>query len=262
MSNLHKAFCVVVMSMSLAACGGGEGGDGGRDVPSVDVVSVDNPSAPETGSDVPTMGGGCGNEYRPCNPVTNAGCMAGQGCYTAGPAMSVCAMAGRGVVGTACMTPDECQEGLGCIGGKCAKWCCMQGDNTPCRTGANGRPGALCNVDVNAGSIFACSYVDNCSVHSQNCPNMGDVCLLAGADGTVQCGRSNGTGMPNMHCMSLNACPRGYACAGPDAANSNCRQFCDPTGMAMGDFVRCPAGFMCGRLNGQPPNIGICIPMM
>ena len=40
-----------------------------------------------------------------------------------------------------------------------------------------------------------------------------------------------------------------------------CRQFCDPSGMSMGMFARCPMGFTCGRLTGQPATIGVCNPM-
>ena len=260
MSNFTKAICTAIMSVSLMACGTEAMRDSGVGDVIIDSGVANTGDVPTPPIDMPTAAS-CGGEYRVCNPVTNMGCMAGQACYVAGPGMGTCAPAGRGGPGTMCMGPEACQEGLGCIGGKCAKWCCTMGDNGPCRTGANGRPGAICNVNVMAGSILACSYVDNCSVHSQNCPNMGEICLLAGPDGTVQCGMSNGTGMPNMTCDSLNACPRGYACAGTMAA-SNCRRFCDPTGMAMGDFVTCPMGFTCGRLNNQPANICICNPMM
>ncbi|MDP3274368.1 MAG: hypothetical protein Q8Q09_04185 [Deltaproteobacteria bacterium] len=206
----------------------------------------------------------CGADYTTCNPVANTGCMAGQACVVTNPAMrmSMCVTAGRAAFGAACMTAEDCQEGLGCLSNRCARWCCGAGDNTACRTGPGSRPGAICNINVNNSGLFACSLPSDCNLHQQNCPTAMDNCILAGNDGTVQCVTPTAGAVPGRACMFLNDCPRGYLCIGT-MGTSTCRQVCDPTMMATGDFSRCAAPMTCGRLTGAPMNVGVCgTPMM
>ncbi len=215
----------------------------------------------------PGDGGGtgvCGAAYSPCDPVANTGCMAGQACaiMNAATHTSVCITAGRGAFGAACASPEDCQEGLGCIGSKCARWCCGQGDNATCRGMPGGRAGAICNINVMGTGLFACSLPDNCDVHQQNCMTATDACVPIGADGTTQCVTPIAGAMAGAACSTLNGCPRGHICVGPEGM-ATCRQICDPTSMAMGMFSSCPAPMTCGRITGAPMNIGACTaPMM
>jgi hypothetical protein len=228
---------------------------------------ADAMTMPEAGPP-PTDGGGggemCGSMFSPCNPVTNQGCPAGQACVLMNAAMrrSACVPAGRGAFGAACMSAEECQEGLVCLGNKCTRWCCGSGDNATCRSMPGGRPGAICNINVRDTGLFACSLPDNCDVHQQNCMNMTDSCVPVGADGTTQCITPNAMARPGGPCMFLNDCPRGHICVGPEGMTT-CRPVCDPTGMAMGTFSRCAAPLTCGRVTGGPMNVGVCtMPMM
>ncbi len=279
MSKMLRSAATVAVLSALTACGPME--PAGRDAAAdaridtgVNTPDGTNPPADtgvnppaDSGVNPPGDGGGsmtCGAAYSPCDPVTNRGCPAGQACAIANQMMrmSTCIPAGRGAFGATCMTPEDCQEGLGCIGGKCARWCCGSGDNTTCRGMPGGRPGAICNINVTGTGLFACSLPDNCDIHQQNCMTATDACVPIGADGTTQCVTPVMGAMPGAACNSLNSCPRGHVCVGPEGMGT-CRQVCDPTNMAMGTFSRCTAPMTCARVNGFPANIGVCTtPMM
>lgn len=276
MSKMLRCSAAVLVVSALAACGTPEpmrdaSADARADSGSMsmdDVVTpVDTGVLPSDGGSMMTGDGGgsmsCGSIYSPCDPVTNAGCMAGQMCAIMNSTthVSVCVDAGRGAFGATCMGPEDCQEGLGCIGGKCARWCCGSGDNTTCRSAPGGRPGALCNINVMGTGLFACSLPSDCSVHQQNCMDAMQACVPIGMDGTTQCVTPVAGAMPGGSCSSLNGCPRGYICVSSMGGASSCRQICDPTNMAMGMFATCPMGQTCGRINGLPTNVGSCSAM-
>lgn len=275
MSKMLRCSAVILVVGTLAACGTPSSmedamadarGDSGS-------MSMEDARMPNDANVVPSDGGGmmgdsggsmtCGAAYAPCNPVTNAGCPAGQVCVIMNQEMrrSVCIPAGRGTFGDSCMSPEDCQEGLGCIGGKCARWCCGLGDNSTCRSTPGGRPGAICNINVMGTGLFACSLPDDCDVHQQNCANPMQACVPLGADGTTQCVTPVSGAMPGGSCDALNGCPPGYLCIGAMGGTSTCRQICDPTSMAMGMFSRCPSGQTCGRVGGLPMNVGVCSAM-
>lgn len=272
MSPLLRASAIALLSCSVAACGSDPNmnPDGARpdvtgDATMLPDVQGDGSNPPVDTGITPSDGGGgtCGGAYSPCDPVTNRGCMAGQMCVIANPMMrqSRCIDAGRGAFGAACTGVEDCQEGLGCIGGKCARWCCEGGDNATCRSMPGGRPGAICNINVGNSGLFACSLPDDCDVHQQNCPTMGDNCVPAGMDGTTQCFTPMMGAMPGQSCNFINDCPRGHLCVGPRGM-STCRPICDPTGMASGPFASCAMGMMCQGVSGLPRNVGVCSPMM
>lgn len=268
--------CATVLALSaLAACSPPEtpGRDAGPDSSADTGVSQPDGSTTDTGvvtdTGVPSDGGGsmtCGSMYSPCDPVANTGCMAGEMCVIMNQTMrqSTCVPAGRAAFGAACMSAEDCQEGLGCIGGKCARWCCGTGDNTTCRSMPGGRAGALCNINVNGTGLFACSLPDNCDLHQQNCMTATDACVPVGTDGTTQCVTPVMGATAGGACSSLNGCPRGHICImAAGAMTSTCRQICDPTMMATGSFASCPMGQTCARINGLPANVGSCTtPMM
>jgi hypothetical protein len=275
MTTMLRALAGVCLVVSIGACSPEpttppSPRDGGSDVttpgPEASVPTTDAGTQPEAGpGPAPTdAGAACGSMFSPCNPVTNQGCMPGQACVLSNAMMrtTTCVAAGRGAFGAACMNAEDCQEGLACLSNKCTRWCCGSGDNATCRSMPGGRPGAICNINVQNAGLFACSLPDNCDVHQQNCMNMTDNCVAIGMDGTTQCVTPNAMAMPGAACRFLNDCPRGHICVGPEGM-ATCRPVCDPTGMAMGTFSRCAAPLTCGRVNGLPMNVGVCtMPMM
>jgi len=275
MSKMLRCSAAVLLVAALAACGSPEPmrdaspdarGDAGSMSMADAMVPVDTGVSPTDGSTMMMGDGGsmtCGAIYSPCNPVTNAGCAAGQMCVIIDSMtrMSVCVPAGRGAFGAACTSDDDCQEGLNCIGSKCTRWCCGLGDNGTCRGTPGGRPGAICNIEVEGTGLFACSLPDNCDVHQQNCMDAMQACVSIGADGTTQCVTPIAGATPGGACSALNGCPRGYICVSSMGGASTCRQICDPTNMSMGMFSTCPMGQTCSRINGQPMDVGACIAM-
>jgi hypothetical protein len=272
MSIMLRACSSVAIMCALVACGPEMNNPQDvRPSDASDVTVADTGVTPTDGSGpadtgvTPTDGGGgaCGSAYSPCDPVTNTGCMAGMMCVIMDPMArrSACVAAGRGAFGAACMTANDCAEGLGCIGDKCSRWCCGSGDNSTCRGMPGGRAGATCDINVTNTGLFACSLPDNCDVHRQNCPTAGDNCYPISMDGTTQCNAPRMGAMPGASCMFRNDCPVGHICVGT-MMMSTCRRLCDPTGMAMGTYAMCPAGMMCGRVGGLPTNVGVCSAMM
>lgn len=244
------------------------------DVPRVDMgMGVDTPP---TGTCPTAMLG-------PCNPVTSAGCMTSQGCYTVGEpdggVTGMCATPGTGGNETPCNGGNDCLQGFACLGmgtgpNHCVKLCCGVGDNDTCRNGIGAIHGATCSVQITGLPFFGCQAATACDWFAQDCAN-GNSCMPTDTAGTTSCTTPVGTGTEGANCGSGTgavACARGYLCimsgsdAGPAAV---CAHLCDPSYVAGTDAGTtpdggvsraCPTGLNCHPVNGTPPNYGVCAP--
>jgi hypothetical protein len=277
---MHKSSLALLAVIALATAGcpapmpGPDAGDSGT-TNDVRTNPNDGGTNPNDGGTNPNDSGGpvnCGSGMGPCNPVTNAGCQAGEACVRAmtsgGQVTTQCVTAGTAGFGGDCTQPTDCREGFVCLStGKCHKLCCGAGDDSTCRdTAGGGLPNATCSIQISdqgggATGLFACQLPTRCDPFAQDCPTATDNCQYTRADGTTQCVPS-GTATDGMTCNSTTPCAQGFLCIG-SGASGTCRKYCNP--MAPGDAGAartCPSGFQCGGVSQLPNNFGVCVPMM
>jgi len=194
-----------------------------------------------------------------CDLVTNAGCMAGEGCYfaasMAGEAPApLCAPAGTLADGASCDSANACQEGFICVGdpGVCRRICCGDNDNDcdPTTTGQL----CLINIVDSAGEptgVGACQLPDDCDPIDQTGCMGGDACFPSG-DGAFTCA-APGPGTQDSDCEDM-GCAAGFLCImGTDGPV--CAEICD---RSVAEPMCDGAGLSCNGLTGYE-DIGVCV---
>lgn len=261
---------LALTSVGLVGCGDDDrvGDDAGPDTSGIDVGprpdgSVDG--GPDTGT-TPDAGMDTGGGTRgsmcpmtPCNPVTAAGCAAGEACYFASmeegaPAAPLCAPAGVGAMGAACTNVNDCQENFTCIrsgsaaGGTCQPLCCA-GQNSDCPVGGS------CSISFrDEGTVMACAFPDGCDLLAQTGCMAEESCFPMSADGATSCSMA-GSVADGATCTFSNDCAARSACLGPAAGPSICRRLC---AVAM-EGADCMGEETCSPLPGFD-GVGSCVP--
>lgn len=270
-----RAAAVVGVFVTAAACASNPAStvDAGADVTDASARDVVTPPR-----DTGLGGAACGEMSGSCNPISLAGCDAGQGCYVTatltGGFRASCAAGGRAGWGATCARSSDCREGFACLfdgggTGTCTMLCCGS-DHSTCRdVSRGGRVGAICAAGVTGSMLRTCLDVMACDPYattSSGCPAERPRCDIVGDDGSTACaafepdvtpvGEAQPCCTPN-HCQVGLACIRtGTATCNAAAPNGACRRVCDPTSRA----PVCSAGTHCAALRGAAATFGVCLP--
>jgi len=175
-----------------------------------------------------------------------------------------CALAGTGAENAPCLTSNDCQAGLGCVGdqnaGLCQKYCCQ--DANDCESGSYCAERPMRDALTNAAapgtsntqlSIPVCVHAENCDLSEPYpCPRTSDctcrgqtACLVVRSDGTTTCAVP-GTGKVGEACP----CAWGYVCS---AAANECLKLCYTR-----DADSCGDG-KCQSASELPNGWGVCV---
>jgi hypothetical protein len=282
MKNAPIVLAFATLGFALAACGddsgstSGTGGAGagtsqGGGGPSTSTTAGDGGGS--TTSSMSTMSTSSG--VPECMAETHAvmgacdlykqDCPSDQSCVIVQNAMDMLEAAcipanGLKGVGEACMSADECQRGLQCVGDLCTPVCCEDNDE-PCMGGS-------CNISVNDpdfGFLFkACSYAQSCTLFDPtSCPD-GQNCYFE-SSGFATCSQQASSGkMDGEACIYRNDCDSSAICFNPADPSSDmgriCRYFCNEgdTTSAPG-LGGCPMGQTCQTdVNFGFDGVGYC----
>jgi hypothetical protein len=256
-----------------AASGGqagasGEGGTGGDNAgPAGSSAAGERGESGATGEGGAAGEGGGAGGASGASPVTppKYSCQVQRAASDPFEAFSACAPAGSGAENAPCLTANDCQAGLGCVGdqnaGMCLKYCCQDADECGPGTYCAERPmrdsttnslpkGA---TDLSSLSIPVCVHAENCDLSAiYPCPRgrecackAGTACLVVRSDGTTTCDVP-GTGKVGDPCP----CAWGHVCS---AATGQCLQLCYTP-----DSAACGAG-KCQSAAELPEGWGVCI---
>ena len=182
---------------------------------------------------------------------------------------SACALAGAGGEDAPCLTSNDCQAGLGCVGdqnaGLCQKYCCQDADACESGTYCADRPMRDRTTNLlpkgpsnNSASLLipVCVHAENCDLSAPYpCPRgsdcackSGTACLVVRSDGTTTCAVP-GTGKAGEACP----CAWGNICS---AATSQCLKLC-----LTRDSQSCGDG-KCQSASELPDGWGVCVGTM
>ena len=196
-------------------------------------------------------------------------CGNGLTCYPnviAGKPGTSCTFIGNGlkVRGQPCQDATECAQGLVCVMGFCAPFCCPDLQYEIC--GAGG----LCDINLQVSSayrVLVCSYATPCTLWQGGCPP-GQACLPQGTDGSAACTPPASTAFvgEGQPCEASNDCGDAQACVG--TTSPVCRYLCKlgetpfDAGVQGGEPGKggCPDGQSCQALSDSPPWLGVCSP--
>lgn len=179
-------------------------------------------------------------------------------------AFSACALAGSGAENAPCLTSNDCQPGLACVGdqnaGLCQRYCCQ--DANECESGTYCAERPLRDATSNAapkGSVITqllipvCVHAENCDLSAPYpCPRgkecacrAGTACLVVRSDGTTTCA-APGAGKAGEACP----CAWGHVCS---AAANQCLELCYTR-----DSESCGDG-KCQSASELPEGWGVCV---
>src|SRR6478735_1377206 len=176
---------------------------------------------------------------------------------------SSCVLAGLGGEDAPCLTSDDCQASLGCVGdqsaGKCQRYCCQDADDCEAGTYCAERPLRDATINRASGSstkpllVPVCVHAENCDLSAPYpCPKGGDcgcptgkACLVVRSDGTTTCAVP-GTGKLGDSCP----CAWGYVCS---AASNECLELCYTRGSGTCGEGRCQSA------SQLPDGWGVCV---
>ncbi|HYP74334.1 MAG TPA: hypothetical protein VER12_00175 [Polyangiaceae bacterium] len=174
-----------------------------------------------------------------------------------------CVLAGPGAENAPCLTSDDCQAGLGCVGdqsaGKCQKYCCQDADDCDPGTYCAERPMRDAAINARGTSdakpllIPVCVHAENCDLSAPYpcpkgsecaCPS-GKACQVVRSDGTTTCAVP-GTGKVGDACP----CAWGYVCS---AASNECLELCYTRNSSTCGDGRCQSA------SQLPDGWGVCV---
>ncbi len=175
-------------------------------------------------------------EDLPCNPLSNAGCGAGEACF--GGPEPFCGPIGSKKVGEECKTIKDCAEGAICVSGKdkCTKLCdSAKGFGTAAGCAAN----ESCDIVESGGQRLPFAQgicVLSCDVVTEEGCDSEGKCYLLSADKLPECYKA-GTVALGETCFKTGDCfRRGICVQGPqsklcvkkcDASDANTTATCD-----------------------------------
>jgi hypothetical protein len=165
------------------------------------------------------------------------GCDAEQNCGYAGDGKFACITSGSGALNSPCTSNGECQQGMGCAGGLCRRFCASVDD---CTDAASAQCSPLTDGDAQL-PVRACFY--DCDPVSPDLPIDPQAFVTCGSSATCTisdtrhsgclAGRGSGTGS----CTDTRDCAPGWDCF-----DQTCSRYC---WTAADD---CPAGQACAAL--------------
>jgi hypothetical protein len=164
--------------------------------------------------------------------------------------------------GKSCITDNECEAGLFCIGAPnswCAPICCPS-NNEPCGNGACNSNVTLVGMMSANAFVMMCSFSPQCELLTENACKVGEECHLSDASqGLATCiPPSDAQVEEGGSCAFLNDCKNMQHCTDPP--DRVCRYYCllSPQGGEPLGLGGCPANQMCAPANLGVQGIGVC----